>query len=339
MAATKETKPLSSVRLINPPSCLLNPSVHTACTHTYYTNPHIGPLTSSTLSVAYNTGFHLPAIFANCRAKSDYAKWLAHCFSCFTEGVNLDQAQKEHANLHMCLAWWAVDAQQDSLAIGILELRRLGECFHNQGACKHMQALCLTIDDWIQQGTEPLFHYPATLTKAQPMVHTFNTEPGLVSAWSLLQMAANDQTTLDDSEGDGGNSNDKWEEECGRASTSEIEELSTTIKSLSRLLDLKVVQVHAATQHNFSSEMVICLPNPSSLVPQQHQLLPLLPEQKQKHKKIHYAINIDKMVVEQRTLIKLTYMEVIALANYKLHTTRAPNKHLVEVFGQNSTFC
>lgn len=162
--------------------------------------------------------------------------------------INLERAQHLQSQSSKAQAWWASDSRRDSQAANILRSGNIinmsrdidgnticancystsgvgsyivkisrsgfGSCscldFQSRGgACKHMRALRLLIDDWVRTGQEPVFIFPTTLSEAQNLLShaTPNDSPWLanvippiaasiVSNLELLQSLANDHTII-----------------------------------------------------------------------------------------------------------------------------------------------
>ena len=130
-----------------------------------------------------------------------------------------------------------------------LHIRRSGvgacECldFCNQGgACKHLRALRICIDCWVQSGVEMPFTFPTSLADAQQIqTRTYSTSPPTLPPTinslqvmdcpnagdlSMLQVLANDPTTVDQLEGS--TPSESEESDSGPTGDSEADEFSVS---------------------------------------------------------------------------------------------------------------
>ncbi|KAK7441583.1 hypothetical protein VKT23_016575 [Stygiomarasmius scandens] len=153
--------------------------------------------------------------------------------------------QAEKARKDLCLCWWVADERRDTGALEILCAGLLGdrmdidrdrntfrgqcrsskgnaiyslEICHNGhglctcpdfqsrgGACKHLRALRIPIDRWLQQHYCQPFHYPSSVDEAlaiqnEPVPRPPDSVSELVTGPDLmnLQFIANDMTTIGD---------------------------------------------------------------------------------------------------------------------------------------------
>ncbi|KAG9218432.1 hypothetical protein CCMSSC00406_0007967 [Pleurotus cornucopiae] len=195
----------------------------------------------------------LPGVFSARNARAEYAKWLVERFRPYAEGQNLAQIQSERENVDRHRAWWEADSQRDTEASVIVNQGKLanicrssdnlsihaaclasdpryhydltlsrtgvGSCScpdfkQRGGACKHMRALRLVIEYWVQRGIESPYYFPPTLAHARqvsarpaslqspPGATTLEAEAAnriaVFSNWQVLQSLAADSTTLEE---------------------------------------------------------------------------------------------------------------------------------------------